>query len=124
MARERSFFVVPSIDPGRAPGLILCGFLFEFEDGPRLPATAEIPERLKSRLVCVDGSPSAGSLRFGAGPYAMSVGESAEMRRKAASLAGVRRVNSAILATAHEQSGWLDEITRERAEDSSAEDEG
>lgn len=115
MMSDGDFFVFPIVDPSRVPGLILFELVFEFAPNTPPAIATKVRKVLEDRLVCTDGTAGTPGACFGAGLYALGVGEVEDLRRRAAALAGVSKVETLVFASSVEEFDWLDEEIERRA---------
>lgn len=115
MARDGGFYIIPIVDPANVPGLILPQFVFEFKEGAEPAILNMICKTLQDRLVCIDGCFGVGSPCFSVGLYANTIGEVEELRRRVATVEGIRRVQVLVLASSVEKFDWIYETIEQKA---------
>jgi len=114
MAAEGSFFVVPAIDPGKAPGILLYELLFHLNPDAAESIPGQVLRMLDERYLYhyVPSSKALGN--FDVLLYAESSGETEEVRQKVRSLPGVAKVTALVFRTWREYTGWIDGAIEER----------
>jgi DNA-binding Lrp family transcriptional regulator len=114
MATEGSFFVVPAIDPGKAPGMLLYELLFHLNPDAPESVPGQVLRLLDDRYLYhyVPSSKALGN--FDILLYAESSGETEEVRQKVRSLPGVAKVTALVFRAWREYTGWIDGAIEER----------
>jgi len=114
MAGEGSFFVVPAIDPGKAPGILLYELLFHLNPDAAESVPGQVLRMLDDRYLYhyVPSSKALGN--FDVLLYAESSGETEEVRQKVRSLPGVAKVTALVFRAWREYTGWIDGAIDER----------
>ncbi len=114
MAKEGRFFVVPAIDPGKAPGVLLFELLFYLTPEAGGPTVQEILRAFDERYVYhyVPSSKALGN--FDVLLYAESAGEVEEMRQRARTVPGVAKVAALVFRGWREYTEWIDAAIDER----------
>ena len=114
MAAEGSFFVVPAIDPGKAPGILLYELLFYLKPDAAESVPAQVLRTLDDRYVYhyIPSSKALGN--FDVLLYAESAGEIEEVPQKARALPGVAKVTALVFRGWTEYTDWIDAAIEER----------
>lgn len=114
MATEGSFFVVPAIDPGKAPGILLYELLFHLNPDAAESVPGQVLQMLDERYLYhyVPSSKALGN--FDVLLYAESSGETEEVRQKVRSLPGVAKVTALVFRAWREYTEWIDGAIEER----------
>jgi len=114
MAAEGSFFIVPAIDPGKAPGILLYELLFYLSPDATESVPGQVLRMLDERYVYhyVPSSKALGN--FDVLLYAESAGEIEEVRQKVRSLSGVAKVTALVFRAWREYTEWIDAAIEER----------
>jgi DNA-binding Lrp family transcriptional regulator len=114
MAVEGSFFVVPAIDPGKAPGILLYELLFHLNPDASDSVFGQVLRLLDERYLYhyVPSSKALGN--FDILLYAESSGETEEVRQKVRSLPGIAKVTALVFRAWREYTGWIDGAIEER----------
>lgn len=114
MAAEGSFFLVPAIDPGKAPGVLMYELLFYLKPDAPASAPAHVLRTLDERCVYHYVPSSLALGNFDALLYAESTGEIEEVRQRARTLPGVAKVTALVFRAWREYTGWIDGAIEDR----------
>ena len=114
MAADGSFFIVPGIDPGRAPGMILYELLFYSNPDADASTLPRILKACDERYVYhyVPASQALGN--FDVLLYAESTGEIEDYRRRGRDIPGIAKVSALVFRGWTEYTDWIDAAIAER----------
>lgn len=114
MAAEGSFFVVPAIDPGKAPGVLLYELLIHLNPDAAESVPGQVLRMFDERYVYhyVPSSKALGN--FDVLLFAESAGEIEDARQKARAVPGVAKVTALVFRGWREYTDWIDGAIKER----------
>lgn len=114
MAQEGSIDILPIVDPGRIPNYIPVGMAVFLRPGEHPSAVGDVRRALKDRLFYSWVPPARELGHAELALYARTTGEIEELRRTAAAVEGVARVDVALPCGARFSQTWLNEAIDER----------
>ena len=114
MAAEGSFFIVPAVDPGRAPGVLLYELLFYTTPDADAQALRRTLSTCEERYLYhyVPASQALGN--FDVLLYAESTGEIEEYRQKGRDIPGIAKVSALVFRGWTEYTDWIDAAIDDR----------
>lgn len=114
MAAKGSFFIVPAVDPGKAPGLLLYELLFYTNPDADASTLQRILRACEDRYIYhyVPASQTLGN--FDVLLAAESTGEIEELRQRARAVPGVAKVSALVFRGWTEYTDWIDLAIDER----------
>ena len=114
MTAEGSLFIVPAVDPGRAPGVLLYELLFYTTPDADASALRRVLGACEERYLYhyVPASQALGN--FDVLLFAESTGEIEETRRRCRDIAGVAKVSALVFRGWTEYTDWIDAAIDER----------
>lgn len=114
MVEEGSLVNVPLVDPGHGGGLVPVAFLVFLDPDASAKVLSDVTRVFDETMVfgTVPASNHLGN--FDVLAFVPSVGAAEEMRRRAAALPGVARIEALPLAGAEDYTHWLDDAIEER----------